>query len=430
MNNKSKEIENELNNVIELLLHLDKNILKINKKEEQLKLSKNSKDIIKEFLESKKVVDFLCNDEEIKKHRNSNGILKAINLMLNKNKLNKKTITKAKQVNPTSFNQISLVSNLFYYGIEAEFYFCHNILKSKILSIVKECFENKYIKNEKESTKNNNKDNKNNFIIISNNNLQKVKLKKRYFRSFINKSNNNILSMKDYYIKSNISNFYDNKNNSNNNNSGITMFDNSKKKKIIFKNNSCINLMNTFMNKNSSSTNEKFISTNLKHTVDNSKESWKNKNIIHRKRNITFLNKNNINEFGNPFLPILYFHNSKYKNEFKFKPKKIPSFSSGMMELIHYNTKNNIKEKAEEEFLKELQREIYPSLRNININTLYNSKCFVDYSKNNIIKDNDDIFVRKNDEVKELKEKKLFYRFEYKNVYKYSFDGRLSRDKK
>ena len=429
MYDKSKEIEKEIKNVIELMLHLDKNILNIKKKEEDLNLSKNSKDIIKEFLESIKMSDFLCNDEKIKKTRNSNGIIKAINSMLYKDKekyKNKKNknIVIVRKINPTNFNQSNLYSNLFYYGAEAEYYFIHNIIKSKILEIVKTCFEQSFIKKEKEAEQNKSINNKNNFILISSNNLKKAKLRNRYYNSLINKSNNNIFSMKNYCIRTNMIKFYDNKNI---NNSAISIFDNSIKNINSFKNNSCINLMNTFINKNSSLTKDKCTNANLKNrTVDNSKERRKKGN--NKNRNIILLNKKQVNEMEKSFMPLLYLHDFKYKKDIRFKPKKIPTFSSGMMELIHYNTKNNIKMKAEEEFLNECLRETYGSLRKIN--SLYNTKYFVDFSKNNSIKNNNDTYFKNNFEIEIPKGKKHSYGFDYKNIYKYSFNGKLSKDKK
>ena len=313
MNDKSKEIENEINNVIELMLHLDKYISKMEKKEEELKLSKNSKEIIEEFLESKKLSDFLCNDEKIKKNRNSIGIIKAINSMLykDKDKSRNKTICTDKKINPTCFNQINLYSNLFYYGTEAEFYFFHNIIKSKILELIKSCFEHKFTQNKKapKQNKNNSNENKNNFILISCKNLKKAKLRNRYYNSLINHSNNNIFSMKDYCIRTNMTKFYNNKNI---NNSAITIFDNSIKKNNTFKNNSCINLMNTFINKNSSLTNDKFTNANIKYsTINNSKDVGKTHNNINKKRNIILLNKKQVNEMEKSFMPLLYLNDFK-----------------------------------------------------------------------------------------------------------------------
>ena len=283
MKNKSKDIQNEINNIIELVLYLDKNISNLNEKEKELKLSENSKDIIKEITESKKATNYFCNDEKIKKTRNSIGI---INSMLSKNKFNNMNFSK--MVNPISFNQSSLQLNSFYYGAEGEFYFIKKIIKSKILEIVKSCFEHKFNQNEKEKinkktrNRNNSLENKNGFILISYNNLQKAKIRSKYFNSFFNNnisnSNNNynIQSMKNYFLnyKTSNSNFFDSKNSS-----YINIFDNSKNinnsnynnNYNLFKSNSCINLMDNPLNKNTSLTNNKFTSANLKFsTINNS----------------------------------------------------------------------------------------------------------------------------------------------------------------
>ena len=95
------------------------------------------------------------------------------------------------------------------------------------------------------------------------------------------------------------------------------------------------------------------------------------------------------------------------------------------MELINYNTKNNIKIKARKTFLDECIKESYRSLRKIN--DLQRTKCFVDYSKSSIT--NDKINIGKKEEAPP-KEKRIFPSFEYKSIYKYTFNGRLPRTKK
>lgn len=428
MNNKSEDIEREINNVIELVLHFDKYLLKLEEKEKELELSVNSKEAIKELTESKNITKFLCNDEKFKKHRNSLGIIKAINSMLFKDKL-KKQIKKivTKKVNPVSFNQGSLLLNSFYYGNEAELYFIKNIVKSKILEIVKSCFVQKFQEKENKLNKNNLIEGQNNFVLISNNNLnilKKANLRNKYYNSLINKRNYNLYT-KDYYIDEN-SKYFDTKYI---NNSNITIFDNSNNKNNNnFKSNSCINLRNPHLNKNSSMTNDKCTSTTLKYpTIDNYKNNW-NRNIhAYKKRNISFMNKKKINNLENYFMPSILIRDSKYKKEIKVKPKNIPSLRSGNLELIHFNTKDNIKTKKEKEFLKEGLRETYRCLRKIN--DLYKSKCFVDYSKNNIIKESRDIGPRKNQESSPKEKKKYFYGFEYKSIYRYLFDEKIKRTK-
>ena len=309
MKNKSKDIQNEINNFIELVLYLDKNILNLDQKEKELKLSENSKDIIKELTQSKKATNYFCNNEKIKKNRNSIGIISPINSMLLKYKYKNDNISM--MINPISFNQSSLQLNSFFYGAEGEFYFIKKIIKNKILEIVKSCFEYKFNKKEKEKinkkTRNqkNSLENKNNFILISYNNLKKAMIRSKYFNSFINnnisnnnyKYNYNIQSMKNYFIneKTSNSNFFDSKNSS-----YINIFDNSKNinnsnyinNYNLFKSNSCINLMDKPINKNSSLTNDKFTSINLKYsTINNSNVNRNKSDKTYKKRNIIFLNK-------------------------------------------------------------------------------------------------------------------------------------------
>lgn len=71
-----------------------------------------------------------------------------------------------------------------------------------------------------------------------------------------------------------------------------------------------------------------------------------------------------------------------------------------------------------------MDKETYRSLEKINISN--NSKCFVDYSKSNILKDNNDKQIRKN----ENNEKKFIYGFEYKNIFRYSLNGKLNKNKR
>lgn len=411
----SKVIEQEINNVIELVLHFDNYLLHKEENEKKFKLSNNSKEFIKEIIESPKLTNYLCYDENIIKYRNSIGIFKAINVMLNKNKDKDKNSHLKKKVNPYSFNQSTLLSNPFYYGIDAEFYFIKNIIRKRIVDIVKSSFEFKFNEN-KEKIINKNK---NTFVLISNNSLRKVKLRNKYYKSLINNNNNN-LSLKDYFIRTDNFKLFDIKNN--NSYSYMNIFDNSINRSKLVKNNSCINIMNSVVNKNSSLNNDKY--TSIDYNSNSSKNNKNKKSNFYKKRIKNFLNKQNINDMQKSFLPLLYLNNIKYKNDLRFKTTKIPSFSSGMMELIYYNTKYNIKVKEEERFLNECLKETYRSLEKINV--LNNSKCFVDYSKSNILKDKNDKQIRKN----ESNEKKFVYGFEYKNIFRYSVNGQLNKKQK
>lgn len=420
MNDKSKVIEQEINNIIEIVLNLNKYKNDLKEKEKKFQLSDNSKEIIKEIIQSTKASKFFCRNEKSKnkKLRNSISIFKEIDSLLDNNNKNKyKNSHRIKKINPISFNQCNLLSNSYYSGTEAELFFIKNIIKNKILNIIKISFEYKFNLNKKElinkKYKNNSLDNRYKFILISSNSLQKAKLRNVYYNSLMNSNNHNLLSTKGSFARNKIIN-------SNN----MSIIENSNYRNIQ-KNNSCINLDIPKLNKNSSMTNDKCTSVNLKNsTIEISKDN-KNKYI---KKNIMLLKTKKYNDGEKYFMPLFNINDFKYKNEYtRLQSKKLPTFDSGVMELIHYNTKNNIKAKAEKEFLNECLKETYRSLRRIN--PLYNTKCFVDYSRSNIIKDINEIYGKKNNEAPP-KEKKIYDGFEYKNIYKYSFDGNLTRHKK
>ena len=403
MKNNSKDIEEEINNFRYLVLYLDKYLINIKEKESQLKLSENSKEVIKEIIQSPKITNFFCQDENIKNNRNSIGLIKAINEMLFKKKFNNKKRQIIRKVDPYSFNQSTLLSNNFYYSSDIELYLIKNIIKNKIYKIIKSCFDYKFNEN-KEEILNKNYENNNHFILISNN-LKMSKIRNEYSNSLINK-NSNILTMKDYFSKPGFSKsiFFINKNNYEN--------------KLI-SNNSCKNFESLSINKDSSLINEKTGTIN-NHNYDRIK---RNKSIYNKK---STLYESKLNNKENSFLPELNNYKFKKKNHINFIPKKIPSFGSDIMELIYFNTKNNVKMKKNENFLNDCIRETYINLRKIN--QLDNSKCFVDYSKNSIIKDSHDMTIKRSNE-SIPKEKKKLYGFEYKHILLYSFNGKLPRKK-
>ena len=191
------------------------------------------------------------------------------------------------------------------------------------------------------------------------------------------------------------------------------------------KNISNVNSSDLNMNKNSSSSydksSNKLIDINTINVSNN-----RNKNNIYRKNNIHLLKKRKIESQDKSFfLPLLNSKNNNLKKKPQFSSKKVPSFNSDKMELISYNTKNNIKLKNEQIFLDECIKESYRSLRNIK--DLNKIKCFVDYSKSSIM--GDKLGSKKNEEPP-TKEKLIFPGFEYRSIYRYSFNGRLTRTKR
>lgn len=394
MKNNSEELEKEINDFKYLILHIGKYLININEQVDKLNLSNNSKEVIQEILQSQKITDYFCHNEKVKENRSSLGIIKALNEMMFKVKAKPKNKKKYNKINPCSFNQSNFDTNSFFNSTDTEFYLIKNIIKNNILEIVKSCFENKFNENNEEilNKKFNLNDKKNKFILINNHNIKMAKIRNRYNYSLKNK--------KDDFMMANSKNI---------NNENSTILNNSKNKKYLNKNNSCNNLEDYIPNKNSTST--------------LFKERNKSSNNIFLNNTKNLYDKKVLNQ-DNSFLPELKRFNSK--KEIKFLPRKVPSLSSNLMELIHFNTKNNVKKIKDKQFLNDCLIDTFINLRKINYMDI--SKCYVDYSKNSIIKDNFDVINlnnNNNESSSYLDKKKYLYGFEYKNIYRYSFNGKL-----
>ena len=432
-----KIIENEINSLIDIVLHLDSFLLKgklglvnLFNKINKLKLSQNSIDLINQIISSEKCSYYFCNDNNIKEIRNKQGIMEAINEVFKQDSDKGEGKQIIRQINAYAFNQFSISNQQSFYSSEAEFYFLKNFIHSKISNIIKSSFEYEFNK-KYDQNKINNKNyynylkNKTNFILISHSCLQNARLMKEYI------ANNRKLSLTNYYIKltnSKVLNPMNFKYFSNNlSKSEINIFDNSKGVKIYKnpKNNSYINSSNFNLNKNSTSSCNKSSNKIMDYNMMNSSKNNKNENKIFTRKNINLVNKKKIDsQVKDNFFPLLGLKDNRFKDMPHFKGKKIPSFYSDKMELISYNTKNNIKVKNEQIFLNECIKESYRSLRNIK--DLNRSKCFVDYSKSSIM--GDKLTMKKNEDPP-TKEKIIFPGFEYKSIYRYNFNGRLGKNK-
>ena len=172
----SKNIEQEIKNVIEFILHFQKYLSNKDIIEKKIKLSNSSKDVLNEISESSKLRKYLCHDEKIKKRRYSISLLNEIDSMLNKVKSERKINKPIRKVNYYNFNQNTILPNPLFYGNNAEFYFLKEIIVNKILDIVKSCFEYKF-NNKYAQKKTKNTREKNKFILISNNSLKKAQFK-------------------------------------------------------------------------------------------------------------------------------------------------------------------------------------------------------------------------------------------------------------
>lgn len=437
MKNKynDEKIENEINSLIDLVLHLDPYLFKgqtglsnLNQKISKLELSNNSSELIQEIISSDKTSYYLCYDDTIKKIRNDRGIMKAINEVFKKEEGKEDSKQVIRKINSYGFNQSGLYNNQAFYSNQAEFYFLKNFIHSKILNIIKSSFELQFNKKKQVNRYNNRYKKKSNFILISHSCLRNAQLMNEYIE------NNQNLYLSNYYIRLTNSkllnpiNFkYLKKSLSR---SQINLYDNNKSKIFnLYKNNkntSYVNSSDFNINKNSSSSCDKSSNKILDFNSVNIINSNNNQNKFITKKNIRLLNKRKKEEQeNNYFFPMLSIKDNNYQKNPKLMRYKLPSFNSDKMELINYNTKNNIQIKNEQTFLNECLKESYRSLRNIK--DLQRSKCFVDYSKSSIMSDK--LSTRRKEQAPP-KEKAFFPGFEYKSIYKYTFNGKLNLNKK
>ena len=426
-----KAIENEINSLLDLVLHLDSFLFKgkpglinLSSKISKLNLSLNSQDLINQIISSEKASYYLCNDEKIKELRINQGIMKAIHEIFKQDQEKEETKLIIRNINTYGFNQLGLSNNHAFYSSEAEFYFLKNFIHSKILNIIKSCFEKEFNRKVNLNHNNNYLNKKTNFILISHSCLRNIKLMNEYIKS------NQKLSLSNYCIKFTNSKLLNPMNfkhfKKGLNRSETYLYDNSKVFNLYKnpKNSSNVNSSDLNMNKNSSSSFDK--SSNKLNDLNVISFSNNNKNNIYTKKNIYLLNKRKTeSQDKSYFLPLLNIKDNNYKKRPKFRGKKVPSFHSDKMELINFNTKNNIKIKNEQIFLDECIKESYRSLRNIK--DLNRSKCFVDYSKSSVV--GDKLGTKKNEEPP-IKKKIFFPAFEYKNIYRYTFNGKLPRTKR
>ena len=123
-----KIIENEINSLIDIVLHLDSFLLKgklglvnLFNKINKLKLSQNSIDLINQIISSEKCSYYFCNDNNIKEIRNKQGIMEAINEVFKQDSDKGEGKQIIRQINAYAFNQFSISNQQSFYSSEAEF---------------------------------------------------------------------------------------------------------------------------------------------------------------------------------------------------------------------------------------------------------------------------------------------------------------------
>jgi hypothetical protein len=124
----TKEIFEKIHIFFNLLYHLDDYIKNKSEKKGQLRVSKNTRLILREIISSKINLNYFINNEEIDS---------LINLMPKKDKRVQKYI---QQINPLSFNQNNLDTISLFYNSNSEIYILNYLILEKIFSIIRFCF--------------------------------------------------------------------------------------------------------------------------------------------------------------------------------------------------------------------------------------------------------------------------------------------------
>ena len=342
------KIEGRLEVFNQIILHLEKYLSKVNQNSiKKISIFNNIEEIIEEIIQSPKAKYFILNDEGIRKRRNSLCITARAKSLFGDVSPKKKEI-KIRDVNNYSFNQNNLESLHFYSNSEIELINIKDYISKKILEIIKQCLITKIKeKNKKIDTDKNNKINdKNNFGLINNNLI-------RNFKQIKNRNKNNIS-----IVQNKLSN---------------------KLKKC----NSCANLKTIFVDKG--------VSNEDLHSIT---KNQKVKKLKLRKNSMNFMNKNETVDIC--FLPILKSSLFKFDNKFKIKGRMLPSFNLKFSDLLYYDTISKVKMRENKgllysDFLRESSSDVYK------INYYASKvKCFVNYSKKEIIKDKNKKIIRKN----------------------------------
>ena len=332
--------------------------------------------IIQEIDQSPKAKYFIINDEGIKKRRNSLCIPARVKSLFSSASPKKKE-TKYKDVNNYSFNQNNLQNLPFYSNSTVELTNIKDYISKKILGILKQCLITKLKEKDTKiiQKKNNKTKNKNNFCLINNNLIRNLKqIKKR-----------------------NIDN--------------MSIIQNKSLNKLQ-KSNSCVNLKTSFVDKG--------INTENSYSI---KKNQNIKKIKFSKNSFNFMNnKNDLVDIC--FLPILKSTPFKVDNKYKIKGRMLPSFNLRFSDLLYYDTNTKIKMRENKgllysDFFRESSSEVYK------INYYASKvKCFVNYSKEEIIKDKNKKIIRKNYISPPVDLSSKSYGFDYSKFLKNAFGNK------
>lgn len=183
----NKVIAEKINIFLNLLFHLEDYISNQKIREEQLHISKNIKDMLAEISDSHILKDYFFHGADMNNNEDNDIVPEFKPMRLTENK-----IKYIKKVNPQSFNQKNLDLLNFFYNSSGETDMINDLIKNKVLSIIKYCLTQVMLKKYKEKEKK--IQSKINFVLISKDN-NKLLRKLNHNKSNLFDNYNNKLSL-------------------------------------------------------------------------------------------------------------------------------------------------------------------------------------------------------------------------------------------
>ena len=337
----NKVIAEKINVFLNLLFHLEDYIHNQKIREEQLHISENVKNVLSEVGYSQKVKDYFFHGADANHDHDENEIDPIFKPMeLTENKINY-----IKKVNPQGFNQKNLELLNFFYNSTGEIDMINDLIKNKILSIIKYCLTQVMLKKLKEKEKK--IYSKINFVLINKNNNKPLNnfnnkfLQNHNIKFSIFKNKRSLSDMKEQFrLKPNfivppINNVKTNKNKRNN------IFNN---KELLKKgeNNNITKVENYY--KTNLHKNYILIQDDLKNKDKNNDQSFPNvKNKNYKAKNLN----------GNQISPSIQLDLIQLLHKRKKKKSENNKFSQTSKKLMNENNNINIINEYENDKLKE-----------------------------------------------------------------------------
>ena len=165
----NKIIAEKINVFLNLLFHLEDYITNQKVREEQLHISDNVKQVLSEVSNSPTVKKYFFKGTDVNLEYEDNDVEPEFRIM----RLTEDKIKYIKMVNPQSFNQKNLELLNFFYNSTGEADMINDLIKFKVLTIIKFCLTQIMLKKYKEKEKE--IYSKINFVLISHNNNKLLK---------------------------------------------------------------------------------------------------------------------------------------------------------------------------------------------------------------------------------------------------------------